>query len=631
MFKRRAQQYTCVFCQHGNRPLSSSTRLSTELATKPIPQTTKEVAQAQASKRSTNYTQEQLQRQIELTSETDVFKRWMLGPKYARMRGPSITLRLYKKHGLAQRKNDEKSLKDARESLGALNYNEIELDERAYDSASYEENTAIQESFNDARAERNPRRRLNVDKEQGYSPMSLTEAMAGHQPHQMGNETLQTPETISLPLLVDLVHSQIECCESSEDVIHIVTIMLDSRDGMPNANGMGATILEMPKIQALLADRAKDWSQRVALETLLLIISRFEQCSIVADRSLIWRALVLSACCDFRPGVEKLLKKYGIYQRDVPNNCKVLGRLLVAAEGEQKLSGSDSWSMPPEQLNDLLGALESENTGSTPLLIAATLSRLSRLGDVEGTWLLWQKHKESLISEALQPSRRGRRNRKSKPEGIAMPRQLFGKAGLFGTGAQNDQTSLRLDLANPSELRTLLMPEHEARYPSVAQHAIREFAFVLLRLDQPERAWELFAECGELLSPNDHKLWRLFLKSARKRPQLPKDERNLEQAVEEGYCHYLSLCLAVLERWLGVYWARGSNGELFHAPISQGRGRVPELGTVEGDVQVWFDDITPDTAFCKRLGSPAWPTAINAEASDGCWPHTCIDRARGTA
>lgn len=498
----------CLFCEYGLtftpplrrvRPHNQSRPASTTAG--PRPSTSRNNKPKDDSLRQdVALSPQQLRNQIRLATSADVWRRSLFGP-HTVQRGRGITHRFlaYQERLKTEDMSDYASLRDERRARRS---------ERQAAAASGQEGE-IQDDF-------------DIENE------VQTPEMPGQ------NNTPAFPSFIRLhdlesrvsspKISLQLLKSQLRSCTSPEDFTHVVSVVLDTRPGMPNADGKGARLLGNSSVQRIISRSLARYDARRALLSLSLLIRRLTEQEQEVDVTVL-RLAIETACRSL--SLIALPRYMQMYMRATGNrlSSELLLSILTSLKAGCQANTRELIARRP--IHDVLYSVSLSEHSDEPLTLR------SKMGHIWAHWKIWI---DLLV-------------------------------------ACRSLDSLRAEWS-VMETRTRTRTWRGDDQDLFVEGSPRMFMKAFFDVDSPQDAWKIFEKYGDKIQMNDKFIWERLMDNAEDKPTLPEDlQKNLEVKIIER----LSKGIDYLEKEMGIKWVPGTNGEEgHHEVIDSHKGREPD-------------------------------------------------------
>ena len=466
---------------------------------------------------------EQLRNQLLLKSSADVWRRAFFGSKTV-MRGRAINSRFM----LFQDRLQSRGLEDYEEERHGRRIR------RRYEGRETPKDRETRHKAGEA----------GEEGEEGDRVFEDSEIPKFVRLHDIGKR--QSPAKVT----VQLVRHQLRSCTSPEDFTRVFSVLLDTRPGMPSADGKGAKTLANETTQRIIAHSLARYDARRALVSLSLLIRRLEEHKQVVDNSIIRLALITSA----------------------------QSHSFVALRHYMSMSAS-------RQYEDNIGG-----------------SLLYRLSEqiVEGLRIGFQNNPGRPVTvDALQTILYADPNTATRQEDLRqyLPRQYDAFAKWVYLLAECKaverlkhewmDTQDRFDGENSRPDNEIMEAQWKSRSPRLFVHAF-------FRAGSPQDAWTVFAKHGSNIAKDDDEIWDQLMENIEHKPELPEP---LQQILESMLAERLDKMLKNIEKNMGIAWTPGKDGQAGHHDVS--KPNTESVAEVDEDQDVLQDGLEDVKAFTQ--------------------------------
>jgi len=328
----------------------------------------------------------------------------------------------------------------------------------------------------------------------------------------------------SASVTVQLLRYQFRSCTSPEDFTRVISVLLDTRPGMPNADGRGARILANQNVQRIIAHSLKRYDATRALCSLSLLIRRLETHKERADISIIQLALACALRCHNMVAARKYLQLFSEAQPSQPQTdavATILPQLLSALK-------AGLLNHPPRSRN-------------APAVLE----------------ILYSQPSSSPESGSTQPHLRPSLRSYLRPYTDWIDILAFCSAT---DRLRSEWTHLQSRLADSTS--SWADKGGKAVFDAAAA---RIFMHAFFTAGAPADAWAIFEKHGDKIAMSDEVIWEYLLDNAEEKPELPED---LQKTVENKFTARLEKMLHEIEGKMGIKWVAGADGEEGHHDVS---------------------------------------------------------------
>jgi len=343
----------------------------------------------------------------------------------------------------------------------------------------------------------------------------------------------------SASVTIQLLRYQFRSCTSAEDFTRVISVLLDTRPGMPNADGRGAWILANQNVQRIIAHSLKRYDATRALTSLSLLIRRLETYNERADISIVKLALTCALRCHNMVAARKYLQ---LFKEAQASQLQTDGVAMI--------------------LSQLLSALKA---GLTSIPASS-------------------RNVHAVLEIMYGPTRPSRENnnqphhlRPSLRSYIRPYTDWIDILALCSATAQirTEWTHLQSRLADT----TSSWADKGGKAVFDATKA-RIFMHAFFTAGAPSDAWAIFEKHGDNIAMNDEVIWDYLLDNAEEKPDLPED---LQKTVESKLTSRLEKMLLDIEGKMGIKWVEGAEGEDGHHDVSGAAAEEATQDDGDGD------------------------------------------------
>lgn len=325
----------------------------------------------------------------------------------------------------------------------------------------------------------------------------------------------------SSKVTTQLVRYQLRSCAAPEDFTRVFSVLLDTRPGMPNADGNGAKLLANETTQRIVAHSLARYDARRALISLSLLIRRLEENKQEVDSSILGLALIISAKTHSFVALRRYIRMS-------------VGR----AHEEDNVGGTLLYRLSPEIVEGLRSGF---------------------------------KHSpgQSKVVDALQAILYGPVPTNARDRTQYLRQYVLRRFDAFANWVNllaDCGLAKRLTEEWKYVLENVVKKKGRAVNEVMQADALpRLFIHAFFRAGSATDAWAIFEQHGSIIASNDDEIWDQLIENIDHKPDLPE---HLQQMLESMVADRLDKMLQDIERNMGIAWVPGKEGEEGHHDVS---------------------------------------------------------------